>query len=65
MEWIKCNERMPEDSVFVLIFDGKEQCVARLNAGSWYMNDMGAEWINGLYVTHWMPLPEIPNKNIL
>ena len=64
--WIPVSERLPEDgeTVFVIIYDGFERFengneVARLTYlgnGNWW------SWESERYVvTHWMPLPELPN----
>ena len=57
-EWIKCSDRLPDDGVWVLIY--QEGYVFDMASYS-ERNDLfenGYEWLEG--VTHWMPLPEPP-----
>lgn len=60
MEWINCSQRIPENGVFVLIFNGS------LNIG--YLDEeSGAFWTSDDFkrldgVTHWMDLPELPKQ---
>ena len=51
-EWIKTSERLPEEDVYVLWYDGKRQFVKELSGWDRFRND--------LVGTHWMPLPEPP-----
>jgi hypothetical protein len=58
-QWIKCTERMPEldddgHSEMVLALDTKN--MIHLN----FLRDDG--WLLPAEVTHWMPLPELPEK---
>lgn len=61
--WIKCSERMPEENVLVLLFNGEQryQTVAK------YMGDLDGEHVwNGqdaYEITHWMKLPEPPEPS--
>lgn len=61
--WIKCSERLPEERRPILI--GGPGHVARATEGSYedgrfYFAPEGgvAHWATG--ITHWMPLPELP-----
>ncbi len=58
MEWISTKERLPDDDGNVLIFDkGHNIAIGYYDnvVSSWYdLDDMRA------FITHWMPLPEIP-----
>ena len=63
--WIKCTEKMPNESIPVLIIGGGHRVTAyydriydvlRLTEDelSYYQKDI---------VTHWMPLPEVPQDD--
>lgn len=66
MEWIKCNERMPDFDTDVLVTDGKDCYVAyRVQIGK---IEYFEPTIPPLYISHsnpicWMPLPKPPNLN--
>lgn len=57
--WISCKDKMPDDGVNVLIYEGN--CMISL---AWYDKDMGYFYTcdsdYSLDVTHWQPLPEPP-----
>ncbi|MFV0607548.1 DUF551 domain-containing protein [Klebsiella aerogenes] len=53
--WIPVSERMPENDVFVLTFDGMYKRVHHAMYGHWQC--WGPEKI-----THWMPLPSVPQE---
>lgn len=62
-KWIKCSERLPEHSTYVLLWNQKEfvQGVGYLGV------DKNAFYVDGdAYsihnTTHWMPLPPIPEE---
>lgn len=63
--WIPVSERLPEDNVRVLIFDGNGVAEAKhaLSVKQWktpdgyYYHGLGYDWI-----THWMPFPEPPEN---
>jgi hypothetical protein len=68
-EWINCEERLPPNSVYVLIarFDTRPkvkmyfiQISCRYNKQ--WQDDRDGEIIDPKYgtVTHWMPLPDAP-----
>jgi hypothetical protein len=63
-QWIKCNERMPEDGVYVLIdigCDDPPRCgIAKYRDGLWWEMD-GYSRISG--VTHWQVLPPPPEND--
>lgn len=48
--WISVEERLPEEEVYVLAFDGSFWV-------AWYSEEEG--WQPG-GITHWQPLPEPP-----
>ena len=50
MEWISAKDRLPELEKEVLVYD---------SFGKMYIGLITDGW-KGLYVTHWMPLPEPP-----
>lgn len=56
--WIKCSERMPElgddgNSEMVLVV-GKKKIIQQ----NFLVDD---EWVFPMDITHWMPLPKLPN----
>ena len=59
-EWIKCSERMPEELDDVLVTDGDSIEM------KWWDGDDWDSWVEcnsnicSDDVTHWMPLPELP-----
>ena len=53
-DWVKCSERMPEHGDMVLVFNGNSIEIDALAAGGFDFEC----WCDS--VTHWMPLPEIP-----
>jgi hypothetical protein len=73
--WIPCSERLPEKECYALIYFGQGTTAegitdAWYDGKSWnYTNSIienGAEWEETVLipheVTHWMPLPEPPEK---
>ena len=50
-QWIPVNERLPDEEVRVLAYDGDKVFESEYWNGSW-------EWLAD--VTHWMPLPNPP-----
>ncbi len=71
MEWIKIEDRKPPNSVYILValYDSRPKVemhfiriAFRLNE-QWY-DDHDQDSILGKcqYVTHWMPLPDKPEK---
>lgn len=62
--WISVDERLPEGKAPILVTDGEKVIMAYRN---WLYRSNGtgklrcpANYGNGMYVTHWMPLPEAP-----
>jgi len=64
MEWIKCSEKIPNDTEFVL-------CIEKRAAYGTYGQPFvcwhdGDGWVGKTNyrptVTHWMPLPEPPTE---
>ena len=60
MEWINCNDEMPSPGRSVLCYDAKFN---KIFVGSSLTHNgfIEHDWINSS-VTHWMHLPEAPNK---
>lgn len=58
--WVPCAERMPEDGVEVLVAVWPSVYIAEREDGEWWAIDRMPSAIGG--VTHWMPLPEPPQK---
>jgi hypothetical protein len=61
-DWIKCSERMPEGLDDVLVTDGDNIEMKWWDGDDW---DSWAERnsnICGDDVTHWMPLPVLPQE---
>ena len=66
IEWIKCNERMPEYDKLVLLFGSFEPAIGRLKKANhpydYFMPsnpNYYSENIDG--ITHWAELPEAPH----
>lgn len=62
-EWIKVEDKMPDDEQNVLFTNSK---LRGLPSTGWYEKDLGFfmhnNFLNALViVTHWMPLPETPH----
>lgn len=58
--WIKVSDRLPTKNGWYLVVKFNEVRVAEWNTDSWYNeNDMPID--NGV-ITHWQPLPNLPNK---
>lgn len=65
MEWINIKDSSPESGELVLVSDGIQICMAFIksstnkftHANTWY--DLFHD-----RVTHWMPLPEPPKKDL-
>lgn len=56
--WIPATERMPEDSVVVLAWQGKRVVFGYSRDGQWIDTLYG--WVIPNGPTHWMPLPAPP-----
>ena len=53
-DWVKCSERLPKHGEMVLVFNGNSIEIDALAIGEFEFEC----WCDS--VTHWMPLPEIP-----
>jgi len=71
MEWIKCEDRNPPNGVYVLVilYDSREKVnmsfisIAERHQNNFYDGNNGEQInIKGSYVTHWMPLPDLPKE---
>ena len=68
MEWIKVIEKLPEIGKDVLTYGEYEHVIAAIDEkGDWHARDTdfetGEPWLcDKNTVTHWMLLPETPNK---
>lgn len=68
-EWIKVEDKLPNNGDYVLTFScGRvdiQMCyinmTSRKNQKKWYFCDHNDDWIDD-YVTHWMPLPNLPKE---
>ena len=59
MNWIPVTERLPEDLQNVITWDGSDVLICRFyKTGCTFGNDE----CGYVQVTHWMPLPPIPNE---
>ena len=58
-QWIRCIDRMPKDNSLVLIIGGQHRCLAVYNESKqrFYLDD---DYYESSQVTHWIPIPEIP-----
>lgn len=59
--WIACSERLPEDGELVLIAHVSGSVYIADREGKYWAEDSG-EWYDDEKVTHWMPMPEPPEK---
>lgn len=64
--WISVEDRLPENAQFVLICLGRSiPLIGRyLNEDGWWIRNSGFLKNWGDTVTHWMPLPEVPPKEV-
>ncbi|HCR4030179.1 TPA: DUF551 domain-containing protein [Morganella morganii] len=64
MEWIKCSERMPEESGRYLCYVEEVNCLGKSHYQwncSWNGECFRDDALSGR-VTHWMPLPQPPEE---
>ena len=61
-EWIKCSERLPEDTEHVLCCTQTKKGTQNIVIG-YYMDGFWRVGMNS-NVTHWMKLPEPPEVTI-
>lgn len=71
--WIPCSERMPEDSVAVLVWFeyfryGSYNCMQKSYGISYAFDELWSGFVNGstgwrqMKILYWMPLPEPPES---
>ncbi|WP_194761197.1 DUF551 domain-containing protein [Pantoea ananatis] len=59
--WVKCSERMPENSDAVLVCqEGGITFCAEYDGGEFYPDEFPNLPKQGKEITHWMPLPAAP-----
>lgn len=60
--WLTCNDTMPPDGEYILIFDGRKVLQAiyyKSINGYWISGDL---FIEGKDIIYWMPFPDPPIK---
>ena len=67
-KWIPVTDRLPDAHGTYLCYYGFNQFLDYMTIGciDWIMFDKHPHWQHastGLFVTHWMPLPEPPKEN--
>jgi hypothetical protein len=64
MEWISVKDRLPNNNQWVLAFNGNDMCVCWTDISHHdYLFMFGLSHRSQFQnVTHWMPLPELPNE---
>lgn len=57
--WIPVSERLPEENAYVLGFDKENNdiLVLKYSIGIWFPTEFPER-----NVTHWMPLPDLPQE---
>jgi len=60
-QWIPATERMPEDGVVVMAWNGKRVCYGYARDGQWIDTLYG--WVIPNGPSHWMPLPAPPTDD--
>jgi hypothetical protein len=62
-EWIKCSERLPEESGYYLVCN-KAGWITDMHFSAkhqlWNVHDHSRNLENKIAVTHWMPMPDAP-----
>lgn len=64
--WISVKERLPEDKepiLMVSVFAGPRRNYITDQYAGWRIGDNWARWPHDEQPTHWMPLPEAPEKS--
>lgn len=66
--WIPCSERLPEKTGYYLVCDSTakfDNIRGRQDVSKFVIGRHGGHWYGAIrreYITHWMPLPEPPEK---
>lgn len=63
--WIPCSERLPEHTGYYLVSAEFDNIRGRQDVSKFVIGRHGGHWygtIRGEYITHWMLLPEPPEK---
>lgn len=56
-EWISVKDRMPDEDTLVLVYSRQG---SYMNLKVDYIH--GGKWFNSMLVTHWRPLPDLPEN---
>ena len=59
VNWIRCEDQLPEDDGDVLVSDGENISLSFHDSGGWQEEFHKVFWQN---ITHWMPLPNKPGN---
>ena len=59
-EWISVDDKLPKRFEVVLVAGVETDTVCAIHEPDGWLVQYEGEWVTG--VTHWMPLPEPPNK---
>lgn len=66
--WIPCSERLPEKTGYYLVCDSIakfDNIRGRQDVSKYVIGRHGGHWYGAIsreHITHWMPLPEPPEK---
>lgn len=72
-KWIKCSDSMPEEGKVLAIYRSKKDGIYNMRHDGWFRDTIYSCWMkNGRFIieshgpeleaTHWMPLPNPPEK---
>lgn len=68
MEWIRCDERLPENQEVVLVYDPRDDLikVGTCNVDKQWIENYGSSCgccgYFAIKPTHWMPYPDVPKQ---